>query len=53
MAEVKENLDQKPREATRIIKDLDSKTKEELEEYGIEDRTEVVLEVRRIHTKRN
>lgn len=48
ITEIKEELDHKPGEATRIIKVLNSKTKDELE-----DRTDVVLEVRKVLTKRN
>jgi len=39
-------------EATEIIKFLNSKTREELEELRIEDRTETILEVKRVLTKR-
>ena len=41
-----------PTEATEIIKFLNSKTKEELEELKIEDRTETILEFKRVLTKR-
>jgi len=41
-----------PAEATEIIKFLNSKTKEELEELKIEYRTETILEVKRVLTKR-
>ena len=49
---IKESLGQKLGEATVFIKNLNSKTKEDLEEYEIVDRTET-LEVRRVLTKRN
>jgi hypothetical protein len=41
-----------PTEATKIIKFLNSKTKEELEDLKIEDRTKTILEVKRVLTKR-
>jgi hypothetical protein len=41
-----------PAKATKIIKFLHSKTREELEELKIEDRTETILEVKRVLTKR-
>ena len=53
MLELKKDLDHKPRDATRIIRVLNYKTKEELEEYAIEDKTKIVLEVRKLLTKRN
>ena len=46
-------MDNKLGDATTIIKVLNSKTKDELEEFDIEDRTEAVLEVRNVLTKRN
>jgi hypothetical protein len=41
-----------PKQANEIIKFLNSKTKEELEELRIEDRIETILEVKSILTKR-
>jgi hypothetical protein len=41
-----------PTETTEIIKFLNSKTREELEDLNIEDRTETILEVKRVLTKR-
>jgi hypothetical protein len=41
-----------PAEATEIIKFLNSKMREELEDLKIEDRTETILEVKRVLTKR-
>ena len=41
-----------PAEATKIIKFLNSKTKEELEELRIEDRTKTILKFKRVLTKR-
>ena len=51
--EIKEYLDHKLGEATRIITELNSKTKEEFEELGIEDRADIVLEVKFCLTKIN
>jgi len=53
VAEIKEDLNHKLGDATRIIKVLNSNRKYELKELKIEDRTEVVLEVRKVLTKRN
>jgi hypothetical protein len=39
-------------QANETIKFLNSKTKEELEELKIEDRTKTILEVKRVLTKR-
>ena len=39
-------------EATEIIKFLNSKTREELEDFKIEDRTKTILEVKKVLTKR-
>jgi len=50
---IKDDLEHVPGEENKIIKVLNSKTKEELEEFGIEDRTNIVLEVRRVLTKKN
>jgi hypothetical protein len=41
-----------PTQANEIIKFLNSKTREELEALKIEDRTETILEVKRVLTKR-
>jgi hypothetical protein len=41
-----------PSEANEIIKFLNSKTKEELENLKVENRTETILEVKRVLTKR-
>jgi hypothetical protein len=41
-----------PAQANEIIRFLNSKTREELEELKIEDRTETILEVKRVLTKR-
>jgi hypothetical protein len=49
---IRAELGEMPTEATEIIKFLNSKTREELEELKIEDRTETILEVKRVLTKR-
>ena len=41
-----------PTEVAEIIKFLNSKIREELEELNIEDRIETILEVKRVLTKR-
>jgi hypothetical protein len=41
-----------PTQANEIIKFLNSKTMEEMEELKIEDRTKTILEVKRVLTKR-
>jgi len=50
---VKEDLGQKSGEGTTLIRILNSKTKEELEEFEIANRAETIMEVRRVLTKRN
>ena len=50
---VKEELGKKPKEATEIIKFLNSKNKQELEEIGISDKNETILEVRKVISNRN
>jgi hypothetical protein len=49
---IRGELGEIPAEATEIIKFLNSKTKEELEEFKIEDRIETILEVKRVLRKR-
>ena len=49
---IKGDLGEIPTEANEIIKFLNSKSKEELEALQIEDRTERILEVKRILTKK-
>jgi hypothetical protein len=49
---IRGELGEMPTNATEIIKFLNSKTKEELEELKIEDRTETIVEVKRVLTKR-
>jgi len=53
ISEVKKDLGHKLGDATTTIKILNSKPKEELKDYEIEDKTETILEIRRILTKRN
>jgi hypothetical protein len=49
---IRAELGEMPTEATEIIKFLNSKTREELEDLKIEDRIETILEVKRVLTKR-
>jgi hypothetical protein len=49
---IRVELGDRPTQANEIIKFLNSKTREELEELKIEDRTETILEVKRVLTKR-
>jgi hypothetical protein len=49
---IRGELGDMPSEAAEIIKFLNSKTREELEDLKIEDRTETILEVKRVLTKR-
>jgi len=44
----KEALDTKPKEATSMIKVLNSKSKEELQEINITDRTGTILEIKKV-----
>ena len=50
---IKEELGKKPKEALEIIKFLNSKNRQELEEIGIDDRTKTILEVRKVISKKN
>jgi hypothetical protein len=49
---IRTELGEMPSQANEIIRFLNSKTREELEELKIEDRTEIILEVKRVLTKR-
>jgi hypothetical protein len=49
---IKGELGEIPTEANEIIKFLNSKTREELQDLKIEDMTETILEVKRVLTKR-
>jgi hypothetical protein len=49
---IRAELGEMPTEVAEIIKFLNSKTREELEELKIEDRTETILEFKRVLTKR-
>jgi hypothetical protein len=49
---IKGELGEMPTEENEIIKFLNSKTKDELESLKIEDRTETILEVKKVLTKR-
>jgi len=46
-------IEHRPVEAHMIIKMLNSKTKDELEELNIQDRKYVVMEVKRVLRKKN
>jgi len=50
---VKADLGEKPEEASKIIKFINSKNKYELEELGMTDRIETILEVKKVISKRN
>lgn len=50
---VKEELGKKSEEANEIVKFLNSKNKKELEEIDISDRTKIILEVKKVISKRN
>jgi hypothetical protein len=49
---IKGERGESPTEATKIIRFLNSKTKEELEDLKIEDKTKTILEFKRVLTKR-
>jgi len=49
----REKLGEMPTKASNIIKFLNSKSKYELEEVGISDRTATILEVKKVLTKVN
>jgi hypothetical protein len=49
---IKSELGEMPTQANEIIKFLNYKTREEMEELKIEDRTETILEVKSVLTKR-
>jgi hypothetical protein len=49
---IKRDLGEMPTEANEIIRFMNSKTREELEELKIKDRTKTILEVKRVLTKR-
>ena len=49
---VKEELGEMPEEVARIIHFLNNKNRYELQELEIEDRTETILEVRKVLSKR-
>ena len=48
---IKGELGEIPTEANEIIKFLNSKTREELEDLEVEDRIETILKVKRVLTK--
>ena len=53
IVKTKEELGAKLEEALEIIKFLNTKNTQELDEIGITDRTETILEVRKVITKKN
>ena len=50
---VKEELGDKPEDANRLIHFLNSKNRYELHEINIEDRTEIILDIRKVLSKTN
>jgi len=50
---MKKELSLKLGKENTLIRVLNSKTRDELEEFNIEDKTKTILEVRRILTKKN
>jgi len=50
---VREELGDKPEDANRLIHFLNNKNRYELHELNIEDRTEAILEIRKVLSKRN
>ena len=52
IVKIRVELGEMPIEAAKIIKFMNSKTREELEDLKIEDRIETILEVKRVLTKR-
>lgn len=50
---VREELGDQPEEANRLIHLLNSKNKYELHELGVEDRTEAILEIKKVLSKRD
>ena len=49
----KREIDNKPAQAIQLIAILNSKTREELEELKIVDRTETILQIKKVLNKRN
>ena len=45
-------LGNRPEEANKIIQFLNTQTRHQLEEVGIQDRTATILEIKRVFTKR-
>ena len=50
---VKEDLGDKPKDSNRLIHFLNNKNRYELQELNTEDRTETILEVKKVLSKRN
>ena len=49
---IKEELGERPTEASELIRFLNSKNKQELEELEIEDRTDTILDIKKVLTKK-
>ena len=49
---IKEELGENPTESMHLIESLNSKNKQELEELEIENRTETILEIKKVLTKK-
>ena len=49
----KEELGDKPKEATKLINFLNSRNKHQLEQLEIEDRNATILEIKKVHIKKN
>jgi hypothetical protein len=49
---IKEELGERPTEAIELIRFQNSKNKQELEELDIEDKTETILEIKKVLTKK-
>jgi chromosome segregation ATPase len=53
IAKVEQELGDKPQVANKIIRVLNSKTKEELNQIGVKDRTSTIMDFEKVLTKRN
>jgi hypothetical protein len=53
IVKVEQELGDKPQVANKIIIVLNSKTKEELNQIGVKDRTSTIMEFEKVLTKRN
>lgn len=50
---IREELGDQPKDANRLIHLLNSKNRHELHELGVEDRTEEILKIKKVLSKRN